>query len=636
VKIKAHILVLLGYTTLTLILTWPLVLSICNKINNTHDSLFFLWSLWWVKKSVVELSSSPYYTHYVFHPTGYSLAYTTLTLSNTIPGIFLQYFFNIIATYNILLLFSYIVTGYGTYLLVHYITKNKIASFISGIIFAFSPIRSSETIVGHLNIVSTEWIPFYILFLIKTFREEKIKNPIIASLFLFLTSLVDWQHMGFMLIFTALFLFYYLWTERNSILSKRFLFRILLLAILFALFISPFIYPLLSNEYFSIGGKTAHYYSADLSTFLMPNPMHPILGKYSLGIVEFMKNNDKITGFASPIGYIVLALFIYYLTISPEGKWIYDKISATNLILNNKKSRVRLFLLIIFIVLVTFPVFKFDLFMYPLVIIYALFFAGLIYIIKEKQITFWTLSAVFFFLLSLGPILHILGYPSFALPYLFFMVLPGFDIFRTPYRFEILLMLSLAVISGYAMSDILNKIKRKKLFAIIISSLILFEFAIIPISLYTVPIPDIYKTISQEHGDFAILEIPISPRIYSDGKKIWTYDFPIYIYYQTYHNKKIVGGYVSNPPIDYLNGFIKKTVPFRGIYNFNNTPNNTNENITEILTYYSIRYVIVHKDILKNPAFPPDAYEIIYSILPDDIKNNTVYTDENLIVYKVK
>src|SRR3989338_8568269 len=138
-KIKEHIFVIIMYAFLTIILTYPSVLNLTSKvIGSGGDIWVYLWNMWWVGESLFELGISPYYTYYMFYPTGVSLAYMTMSLYNSFLAIVLQYFFNMITTYNILLLSTFVISGYSMYLLAKYFTNDKLASFAAGIIFAFS------------------------------------------------------------------------------------------------------------------------------------------------------------------------------------------------------------------------------------------------------------------------------------------------------------------------------------------------------------------------------------------------------------------------------------------------------------------------------------------------------------------
>ena len=639
-RIKEHLIVIIGYILLTIVLTYPIVLNISTKVTaKGGDVWVYLWNIWWLKKSLFELGISPYYTYYMFYPTGISLAYTTMSLYNSFLAIILRYFFDLITTYNILILSTFVLSGYFMYLLTKYFIGNKIASFVSGIIFAFSPYHTI-TSFDYLNLATIQWIPLYILFLFKTMNENNKKNPIMAAFFLFLISLSEFQYMGFAFIFTVFFLLYHLWMEKEKILNKNFVKRFFISILFFGIMALPFLYPLLVNPHTNVS-LVSFYYSQDIVSFFIPSNFHPIFGKYSLDVLTAITADNMNFGGIFPIGYIVIFLVGFYAINKEEGVgWILSKINIAKSMLRNPKVIKRLLIVISLVIIILYYLFRSNIPEYLVGISFVLFYTILYILIRERKISFWALSAILFFLLAMGPFLRILGsfHSIFIMPYLFLMALPGFSIFRTPYRFDLFLMLSLAVLSAYGIKEILLSVKRKNIVMFIISILIIFEFLVIPFPMSSVEVPEIYIKISKESDNFAIMDIPISPysRIYSNIS--WEHNIPIYLFYQIHHNKKIVGGYISNTP-DYVIKFFDYTPVFHQIFNFNSDSDIICQDISEIgigvLNYYNISYVLIHKGELKYSIYPKNASEISEGIVMTILKEKPVYYDDDIVAYKV-
>ena len=167
---RNNILTFLAYSGLSIIFTYPVAFS-SAEIPGGADGYQFLWILWWFKKALLSFAN-PYYSTYMFYPDGVNLAFTELTPFNSIASIPLQMLFSLVAAYNILWILSFIVSGYGTFLLVNYLNRDSRAAFISGLIFAFCPYHFAHAL-GHLNLITIEWIPFFVLFFIKTLTEDK-------------------------------------------------------------------------------------------------------------------------------------------------------------------------------------------------------------------------------------------------------------------------------------------------------------------------------------------------------------------------------------------------------------------------------------------------------------------------------
>jgi hypothetical protein len=578
-------LILIAYLILTVIVTYP-VAFFGEKIPGAGDVYWFLWDFWWFKTALLSFCS-PYYTPYLFYPTGVTLAFSTVTPFNAILSVPLQSAFGLINAYKILWIFTFIASGYGTYLLVKYLTDDTGAAFISGLIFMFCPYHFAHAL-GHMNLTSIEWIPFYVLFLIKTVKENNRSNAIYAAIFLFLTTISCYYYLIYLLVFTLLYLVYYLWAEKYNIQKKDFLKRLSIMVITFGLIFSPFAYPILKeiliakSSYMYASGFVT--YSADFLGFFIPSLFHPLFkGLVAPLYQNFTGNLAEYTVFA---GYTVI--FLALISILK---------------------------------------------------------------VKKKEILFWLLSAITFFILCLGPILHVNGIVSIAcegynicipLPYLVLMRIPIISIARVPSRWDILVMLSLAVLAGYGLNyiftringKIFNKISKKHVLAVVFSCLILFEFLAIPYPMSSAKVPDFYYSMAKDPEDYAILELPnFAPHMVTSE----------FMYYQTIHEKKLVCGYVSRIPnyaIKFSNSapFINRLVYLSRVNTTIPIPREDilNQNTTEIgssvLNYYNIRYIILHKGYMTS-----EQLEFAIDLLDKTLKSEPkTFGDGNLIVYKVE
>ncbi|HEC49924.1 MAG TPA: hypothetical protein ENI40_02055, partial [Candidatus Desulfofervidus auxilii] len=159
--------VLIGYVFITLLMTYPLVFHLTTHIpGDAGDGHQNLWNIWHFKKRLLNFQN-PFYTNYLYYPIGVKLIFHTYGVFN---NLLVLPFNNIVLAYNFIVLFSFVMSAMGMYFLSFYLTQDKFGSFIAGVIFSFCPYKFAH-LLGHLNLVSTEWIPFYILYLIKTFKE---------------------------------------------------------------------------------------------------------------------------------------------------------------------------------------------------------------------------------------------------------------------------------------------------------------------------------------------------------------------------------------------------------------------------------------------------------------------------------
>ncbi|RUA18220.1 MAG: hypothetical protein DSY55_00650, partial [Clostridia bacterium] len=121
---RRNLLILLLFSVLALALTWPLLPHIFSHVpGDGIDDPALAWNLWWAKVSFVDragamgLVHNPFAGDSMFYPIGVNLAFYTLTLLNGALSIPLQSAFSLIFTSNLLLLSSFVLSGFGAYLL---------------------------------------------------------------------------------------------------------------------------------------------------------------------------------------------------------------------------------------------------------------------------------------------------------------------------------------------------------------------------------------------------------------------------------------------------------------------------------------------------------------------------------------
>ncbi|HET6260689.1 MAG TPA: hypothetical protein VFG99_00435, partial [Chloroflexia bacterium] len=476
--LATHLLAVAGYVALTLALTYPIAFKLFSEVPGGGDAWQHIWNLWWVKEALLNLHTNPYHTELLYYPEGVNLYFHTLVLTAGIAGIPLQLLgFNLIATYNIILLSTFVLAGYGAFLLCHYLTGSKWAAFVGGAVFAFCPYHFAH-MYGHMNLASLQWIPFYVVVLLKAVdvvgasrnAEEGNKRPgsmrkallyaAGAGALLALNTYTDWLYGIFLALFTGLLLAW-----RVLVPSVRRLFaqrgvgwmdglmRLTVGGGLYLLLISPILFPTLaevSKGYAQQPPFEILVYSSDATLAFLPSQLHPLWGPASRAAVPLQNPSEKIVF----LGFSVLALAAF-------ACW---KLGG------------------------------------------------------NRQVRFWGFIALVTWILSLGPVLQLFGRSRFTdfevavpLPYLLLYKLPFLSIMRTPTRLTVLTMLALAVLVAYAVMLLLQRLDRPATEAkagriewrhaalsLGVSALILFEFLAIPFP--TVPpgwnVP-IYSKIAQ-------------------------------------------------------------------------------------------------------------------------------------------
>jgi hypothetical protein len=499
-NIRSSLVVLTGYFLLTILMTWPTAQYLTTGIpGDGFDGWQNYWNLWWVKQSLLNNGTSPFFTHYLYAPTGVSLLFHTLNIFNGFWTLPLQLNFGLAVAYNSVVFLSFTLAGYGAYLLSLY-TLNKLnlssrcavrpAAFVGGLIFTMSPFHFAH-LLGHMQVFSMIWPPFYVLWLLRTLEPWQIepsadnrfwRNTSISALFLILAALVDWYHMLYLLIFTGLVL---LWTLVYRVsahgLSPKImrypLSQTLAIGAGFGLIMWPLLLPMMrhagSRPDLQTGLSQNVTLSADLLAFVTPSEMHPLWGAWAAGIANnFSTTTSERLIFA---GFIPLALGIFIAI-----RWQ-----------------------------------------------------------RKLAVKFWSLIALVFLVLALGPYLHIggkiisIGGWQIPMPYLLlYHTVPFIGLTRSLSRYDLMVMLALGILAAIfiAQSSIF---KRKGWGALIIGTLVCFEFLAIPYPISKIDTPAFFYQLGRDTADYTIAELPMN------------WDRPTPLLHQTTHGKRLLTAYTS-------------------------------------------------------------------------------------------
>jgi len=263
-----------------------------SLIGPAEDNMQTLWNIWWVNQPVLVNQEYLFFTKFLFFPEGTSLYFHTLSPYNLALSVILVKFVGIVFTYNILLITAFILSGISAYYLIRYLVGGKFIALLGGFIYAFNPYNFAQA-QHHLNIVSIQFVPVFILFLVKSLRLKRKSDIFWAVVFMVLSALCSWHYFVYLLYFMF---FYYIYLSIKN--SKLFLYseaKVCFFIFSFSVFILlPLLVPLIKNGInYSI--KLDWYYHsnmvADLFGFFTPPSQH-LLGEFA-----FIKSiSFKFTG----------------------------------------------------------------------------------------------------------------------------------------------------------------------------------------------------------------------------------------------------------------------------------------------------------------------------------------------------
>jgi len=616
-----HLGALVAHVGLSIFFTWPLALNLLPWSETMLPGVMLedrdqnLWNLWWVRHALLE-GRNPFVTDFIWYPTGVSLYYHTLNVFNGLLAIPLLSVFSLPLTYNIIVMFSFVVGGYGAFLLAHYVCGNRWAALAGSVVFAYSAYHIA-TMRGLLQLISLEWVPFFVLFLLQAVFQPAWRSrgdvgrwlwrrALPAGFALFLVTLVDWYYTMYCLMIAGLLALYILlrslWRLRRGEgvslwrgLGESWA-RIAVCLALYLLLASPILVPTLremrSSNYMNPGSNETLSNSADLMAFFQPPRDNKLWGRLFTNRREWPFGSNRYEVYLTYTALFLAGVGLFAAKARRPAPALENGIAGSNTRLPSK--------------------------------------------------WFWAGSGLVFFLLALGPVLQVNGQqvrwlfsPEFKLPMPYSLIqgLPVVSISRSPDRFDMPLTLCLGVLSGYGVNTLMKAWQRgpgydQRGAAITVGAvaLISLELAPMPYPHQPAPVPSWYHQLGKEAGDFTIFELP-------PQNEYWHGAFRMY--FQTAHEKRIFGGYISrefpHPFVESTPGYRELTSP--GVDMFASGP----DEWLSALALYRTRYVVLQKVRLMERNDPPvdvsPSREAIVRVLGSTTTH--IHSDDQLEVYAV-
>lgn len=186
-----HLVPLVLFSMLSIVLTWPLLLhfgiAAPTEPGETAQDLWEkLWNLWWLSEAL-RRRVNPFFTDMLFYPTGASLLYHPLNPANALLGLPAYIIGGPIASYNTVVLLSFVLSGYGVYLLARRYDCGRGAALVGGLVYTASSFHFFHLRLNHLELISIQWLPLYVLALDAVLRRPSPGRAIMAAGVMLLT-----------------------------------------------------------------------------------------------------------------------------------------------------------------------------------------------------------------------------------------------------------------------------------------------------------------------------------------------------------------------------------------------------------------------------------------------------------------
>lgn len=465
----------LAYLGLTLVMTWPLVARLAVSLPDLGDCQLQAWTLAWdahaLRTDPLHIWDSP-----IFYPYPDTLAYTdSHVLLSFVAAPLIWLTGSAILAHNVLLLLSFVLTGWAVFHLAYDLTGHRWGAFIAGSAFTFCAYRMSHIVQLHL--LQTAWLPWALLFLRRLIRPVdqgggRLGDALLCGLFAGVQVVTVFNYAFFTAAvlggYTVLFLGVVLWRRlrRGERLPWRRAGLLLLAGGIAVLVALPFTLPYV-RVYETLGivrsVRELDHWSAPLSAYISLPPQNLL--------------------YARPGGPFV-----------GTGEYI----------------------------------------LFPGLLVTLLGLLALLHRPQREKL-FWGLVAAVSLVLSLGTSLRLqIGDAPLPLPLpypLLYGLLPGFGALRVPARWGVLVTLALVVLAAMTLSRLLARLRgwRLALAGGALLAVVLFEQAALPQPI-TEPgqlqrTPPVYAWLgAPEQEDLrVVLELPVGriPRGDELARIIW-------------------------------------------------------------------------------------------------------------------
>lgn len=521
------------YVAATLVLTWPLAAGLTRDLpGDLGDSLLNCWIIGWGADHMLRFLSgdlrafTSYWNANIFYPTplalGFSEHLTPLALQ-ALPVYAATG--NLVLCYNLLFLSAFVLSGLGMYLLVRDITRNPLAAFAAGLLFAFAPYRYAQ--IWHLQVMTSQWMPFALLGVRRWAvasqqrREASMKDPGAGA-----AGHRWWTTGSWPLAWGAVAL------VAQSLSCGYFLFYFGPFAVAFA------VREVLRRRLYADARALAQLAAAGVLVVALTLPF--LLPYRELRALDFPPRpvGEVQALSADLLGYLTTIDFLH-----GWGKVFNVRPWAENALFPGATMT----LLAVFAVAAGAARRR------------ERSSEGAGATDDSEPALFWVCAAVAAVVLSFGPVVQVEGRPLFQGPYaLFYRFLPGLDGLRVPARLAMVVTLMLSVLAGIGLGHLLRRTRKPALAALVVIVALVTEVQSVPLPVngaYEAPglrptprfvlpgqtAPRVYRQLRALPDDAVVIEFPFGEPAYERQ----------YVFYSAVHWKRLVNGFSGAVPSRY-------------------------------------------------------------------------------------
>jgi hypothetical protein len=557
---RSSLAALVGYVCVALWFAWPLTVQLGDALPGPPggDTGVYVWNLWVFRHEILEHGRFPFFTSEILAlSAGAPLTLHNYTSLANIAAFPLLPLIGTVATFNVLVIASGVMSAFAAFVLFRRLSGDSAAAWVGGLLFGFSPFMTARS-MAHFSLVQAAALPAFALALDRLRQRPTIGRAAVAGTLVAIAFLCDPYYAVYCLLMAAYAAVWMAVTVERG--APRAVPAALRLGIDFGIVcVAGLVVGIMLRgggrvEVFGIRVSMTHLYTPMLiltvlvlirvwlglqprislvPAVLRPHlksaavaaatcvlVLSPVLTVMAAHVGERQWIAPRTLWRSSPSGLDVLAFLVPNPT-SPWLGWIASGwLSTADAGLIENVASVPW--------TATFTV------------AIGLLYAGL------RLPRYWVVFTAGSVLLALGPFVQVAGSQThIPAPWAVLRYLPIVGAARMPTRFSVLVMLGVAALFTVATSALRARARRGWVPVAIVTSCLLLELVPAPRTVHPVMIPEFYDRIAADPRPVRVLTLPFGLR---DGTSSYGDYTALTQFYQTVHEKPLIGGYLSRLP----------------------------------------------------------------------------------------
>ena len=555
-----HLVALIGYFAIAVAFTWPLALQLNGAFlgEPQGDTGVYVWNLWVFRHQILAHHTLPFLTREILSLDQPAVPltlhnYTTFADVLAFP---LIGWLGTATAYNLLVLGSLIGAAYAMFMYALRRTGDAGAAFIAGLLFGFNPFMIARS-SAHFSLAQAAPLPIFGLLLLEIFQRPTTRKAAVAGLVVAWAFLCDPYYAVYCLMMAAFVVGYSLVAvERRPLSVQRVwwqtAFDLLLLSLggmivgiglrgggrlelfglrismtrlytpmlLFTALLAVRLWLIVRPRFAWPEFRVAHLRAVVVAGFVCAVTLSPVLYAMTSPMAGRPWSGPAVLWRSSAPGVDAGAWLtpnpFHPLWGSATGGWLSSLPNGPD---ENVAS------------------------------ISWVALGVIVFAIARRRFRapggWWAFTGLFA-CLSLGPFIHLAGINTYVpTPWAVLRYLPVIGAARMPTRMTVLVMMGLSMLLAFAVAHLRQHSRRSRVVAAAIVVLLVFELLPSPRPLYSAEIPGVYRIIAADPRPIRVINLPFGLK---DGLSERGAFSARYQYFQTMHEKPLIGGYLSRLP----------------------------------------------------------------------------------------